>query len=261
MFKGWCSVLGIAHWRAAVLCAVSLGLAAGASGCGGSASHSGSVPGDGGGVSGGVVIRVGSQSISAAVVRHWTPIEAILSTEGYPKGPVAKGVVPDPPAYTACIGHLEALANAKPGSPKPQRVMLKRECKRQEAIVREHILSILITDLWVRGEAAAHHITASDEEARRRIRANLAAQFGNEAGFRKYLAYTGLTMGDELELYKKNLLTTKLLEKVLARPGMTARQKTRAYAEFVTRWVARTSCEPKYLVPDCKQYKGPLAPG
>jgi hypothetical protein len=212
-------------------------------------------------VSGGGVIRVGSQSISAAVVRHWTPIEAILSTEGYPKGPVAKGVVPDPPAYTACIAHLEGLAKAKPGSSTPQRAVVKGECRRQEAIVREHILNILITDLWVRGEAAAHHLVVSDDEARRRIRANLAAQFGNEAGFRKYLAYTGLTIGDELELYKKNLLTTKLLEKVLARPGMSTGEKTRAYAEFVTRWVARTSCGPKYLVPDCKQYKGPLSPG
>lgn len=42
---------------------------------------------------GGVAIRVGSQSSSVAAVRHWTPIEAILLTEGDPKAPVAAGVV------------------------------------------------------------------------------------------------------------------------------------------------------------------------
>lgn len=269
-------MFGLVCARVMVL-VVSVVAAVGVFGCGGSSgnrsgavSGGGSAAGSGAGSggpdrtaagNGGVAIRVGGQVVSAAAVRHWVPIEAILSTEGVPKGPVPPGVVPDPPAYTACIGHLEVLAAAKPGTPKQGRDALKKECEKNDASVREHILKILINDLWVRGEAAARHITVSDDEVRQRIRANLSAQFGNEAGFRKYLVYTGLTMGDELELYRKNLLSTKLLEKVLQRPGMTSQQRARAFAEFVTRWVAKTSCEPQYIVPDCKEYKGPIAPG
>jgi hypothetical protein len=212
---------------------------------------------------GGVAVRVGSRSLSVAAVEHWMPIEAVLSYEPIPKGPVAKGVIPDPPDYRACVAQLHALDfSSKIGEvAKPGRAALKKQCERRYKTVRENIITILITDLWLRGEAAAHGITVSESEARRELEHNKPLSFPNEAAFRDYLKWTGLTMADEMLLYEKNLLSLKVLRKVIQRPGLSKDQQKQAYVGFITRWVSKTSCQPGYIVPDCKQYKGPLPAG
>src|ERR1035441_10448534 len=101
--------------RVSVLCAI---VVVGLTGCGGG--------------SGGTVARVrGVGSITKAMVDHWVPIEAVLLYEEVPRSEVPVGVVPDPPAYSACIARLAKIA-PKDAAAAVVRVGLKRECREND---------------------------------------------------------------------------------------------------------------------------------
>ncbi len=228
--------------------AVLLGLA----GCGGSTNSLGS----------GVAVRIGNRTISEATVAHWTPIEAILANEVFPNKPAPKGLVPDPPNYTQCIAYQKAKAAREYSTkPKPTPTQLKQQCKADEQDTRRHILDILILYNWLLGEAEQKNLTVTDQEALESLKAHEHTQFSNSEAFHQYLSYTGLTMNDELLRFKNNLLATKILKNVIERPNQTPQQHHEAYINFFKKWINQTNCAPKYIVPDCKQYKGPLPPG
>jgi foldase protein PrsA len=219
--------------------------------CGGTA--------DGGGLSGGVIVRVGGRSVSRAALDHWVPIEAIISRVPDPQQPVARGLVPDPPAYTACVAFMRAtpprLGGAQAGSTVAQ---LKSACQKRYEDVRGHMLRILITYAWTNAEAALQGVSVSDSEMKQRFDRFKREQFPTEAMFQKFLRYTGESLADELWLTRFDLLSTKIEKKILLKGGIAG--ATKYYKEFPKRWAAKTSCSPGYIIPNCKQYKGPQPP-
>jgi foldase protein PrsA len=218
--------------------------------------------GGSGGLPAGVAVQVGTRTISEAAVAHWTPIEAILATEVFPKGPVPKGVVPDPPNYTNCISYEKQLnASHADIEPKPGVAQLKTECQKRYHATRQHILDLLILYQWMLSEAAEKHMNITDQEAIADLKEHEHSQFTSPTAFQNYLAWTGLSMADEILRFKNNLLANKILKNVIGNPRLNAEQRHRAYVGFIQKWVAKTNCNPRYIVPNCKQYKGPLPPG
>jgi hypothetical protein len=218
--------------------------------------------GSSGGLGSGVAVRIGDRTISEATVAHWTPIEAILSKEVFPSKPVPKGMAPDPPDYTDCIAYLKGKAAGEAVvSPKPTAAQLKQECRKDEVSSRQHILDILILYHWLLGEAERKGLTVTDQEAMESLKAHERTQFTSSDAFHRYLAYTGLTMSDELLRFKNNLLAAKILNHVIEREGATPQQRRHNYTKFLKYWINKTDCAPGYIVPDCRQYKGPLPPG
>jgi foldase protein PrsA len=209
-----------------------------------------------GGLPAGVAVRVGNYTVSKVAVAHWTPIEAIVSQELIPRGPVPKGMVPDPPDYSNCILYQRKLAERAPGAKHmPSLAQLKHECRKRYEAERAHILNFLIAYGWLREEAALHGLKVSDVEVRRRYKEHTRAEF-SDAAFHQYLARTGLTEADELLRVKNSLLATLVLEKVFNNQS----NPKQAYPEFLLRWVAQTHCAPNYITPNCREYKGPLSP-
>lgn len=237
----------LAGWSgSAAIFMTVLGLAC--SGCGG---------GSGGGVPSGVAVEVGSYTVSRAAVAHWTPIEAILSQELQPKGPIPRGMVPDPPGYGDCVVYQRKIAAnaAGPGAPAASPAQLKRECRKRYEGEREHILNFLIVYGWLREEAAAHGLKISDAEVNQRYEERTKAEF-TDVGFRQFLSRTGLTKADELLRFKDDMLLSAITEKVFKRQP----DQQKAYVEFLLHWSKKTSCAPGYVTPDCKEYRGPLPP-
>lgn len=232
-----------------------VGAVLGLSACGGSS-------GGAGGDSGGVAVRVGGRVISVAAVAHWVPIEAVLAfDEVFPRRSVPVGLVPDPPDYTSCIGYLQRSRSGSASGVRASRSRLKRECAERYATARQHILDILIKYEWLLGEAAERGLSMSDAEAEREMQAHERSQFSSSAAFHRYLSSTGLTMSDELLRFKNNLLARRIVSNVLDAKGLGLQQRRRAYAEFISKWVARTDCSPGYVIADCRQYKGSQPPG
>jgi len=207
------------------------------------------------------IVQVGNQAITKAALDHWTRIEAVLAYDPDPTRPVPAGVVPDPPLYTACTRYLKRV---KPAARAANITVIKRECEERYRHAREHVLNILITFRWMLQEGKKWNIYVPDRDAQRQLLEIKRAQFeGSEVKFDDYLKNTGLTLSDELLRIKENRISAELRQRL-----MTAKEASGEGMEGVEvylremprRWTAKTSCHKGYVIPECKEYKGPLPP-
>jgi len=210
----------------------------------------------GSGMPGDVVVQIGDSSISKPTLAHWTSIEGALVYENNPRQPVPKGVVPDPPGYAACIAYLEATAPKPIGSRSTlTAAQLKSRCRQKYKALQQHVLDILISSVWQDDAGAEQGITVTDKEAEQELERFKRREYPRKGEFQRFLAFSGLSVADELSRIKRNMLATRL-QRSIAKKELTVRQQ-RALAEaFTKKWTARTSCRAGYVVPGCKQYKG-----
>jgi foldase protein PrsA len=175
-----------------------------------------------GGIPGNAVVSVNGTPITTATFDHWMTVAASSSSaSAAASGQTApKAVVPDPPAYTNCIAHLEATA-PKPakGQPKPTAAALKAQCEQQYTALKQQVLAYLISASWVIKEAEERGIKVSDAEVKKQFNQIKAQQFPKEAQFQKFLASTGYTVSDLLLRVKLNSLSSKIQQKVSKEAG------------------------------------------
>jgi hypothetical protein len=226
-----------------------------------------------GGSSDETVARVaGVGTVTRGAVEHWIPIEARLAYSVVPKRPVPDGVVPVPPAYTACIAYLMTHGQKLVETgPKPTTAQLKSKCAQQYQQLKQTVLGLLITWDWTIGTGAAAGMKASDAEVRQRLE-SIAKNDLVGVPFNRYLQYTGQTLADMLLRSRVSLFEEKFRQGLVAMAkllpkGMTDQERRAAVAKLAAglpteqQWVARTSCSPGYVTSSCRQYKGPLQPG
>lgn len=182
----------------------------------------------GGGIPGNAVVSVNGTPITNSTFSHWMTVAAgSSSASAAAAGQTApKAVVPDPPAYTACIAHLEAVA-PKPakGQSKPTPAALKAQCEQQYTALKQQVLAYLISANWVIGEAAERGVKVSDAEVKKQFNQIKSQQFPKEADFQKFLASTGYTVSDLLLRVKLNTLSSKIQQKVNKEAGKKPSQK------------------------------------
>lgn len=125
-------------------------------------------------------------------------------------------------------------------------------------------LGFLITSSWILGEALERHVSVSSAEVGKRL-ANLEQKSFPKAGeLGKYLKKTKQTKADLAARVKVELLESRIAEEVTE--GKSAKQRRKAalasfQQSFQKRWKAQTTCEPAYVMEDCREYKGaPEAP-
>jgi PPIC-type PPIASE domain len=101
-----------------------------------------------------VVVRTGGHVISQAAFAH--AFAAAIKSEG------PGAVVPVPPAFTACIKHLQA----SPGSSTSTASVatLKTECQQQYDAFAKQALDPLISQQWVIGGATEEGVSVSEAE-------------------------------------------------------------------------------------------------
>jgi hypothetical protein len=119
-------------------------------------------------------------------------------------------------------------------------------------------LGFLITSQWVLGEATGRHITLSEAEVKRRFAQLVHQSFPKAGSMQKYLAKSGETEADLLARIKVELLASHIAAHVTAGKSASRRSALLAGFErnFQSHWKALTSCNPGYVMEDCKQYKG-----
>ena len=179
------------------------------------------------GIPSNAVVSVDGTPITSATFNHWMTVAASSSAASTTPGQTApKAVVPDPPAYTACIAHLEATA-PKPakGQAKPTTAALKSQCEQQYTALKQQVLAYLISANWVIKEAAERGVKVSDAEVQKQFNQIKTQQFPKEADFQKFLASTGYTVSDLLLRVKLNALSSKIQAKVSKEAGKKPSQK------------------------------------
>jgi parvulin-like peptidyl-prolyl isomerase len=209
------------RWIAA-LCAVLFALV-GLAACGG-------IPGD-------AVVQVSGKPITKTTFTHWMGVAA-AATSASPEGTPSKPVIPEPPAYTACIAHLEAT-QPKPakGAAAPTHAQLKSQCEQQYKSLQQEVLGFLISSAWVLGEGESLGVKVSDSEVKKRFAQIKEQQFPKPAEFEKFLASSGQSVSDLLLRVKLNLLSSKIQQKIIkSKANPSDAQITKYYNEHKSRF-------------------------
>jgi foldase protein PrsA len=169
----------------------------------------------GGGIPGDAVVQVNGQAISKAAFDHWIGVASAAGEATLPGQKSAKPVVPEPPAYTACIAHLQAT------EPKPVKnekakttTQLKAQCEQEYKALQQQVLGFLISSDWVIGEGEEMGVKVTDKEVVKHFNQLKKQQFPKESEYQKFLTSTGQTVSDLLLRVKLSMLSTKIQEKV-----------------------------------------------
>jgi len=112
---------------------------------------------------------------------------------------------------------------------------------------KEKALEFLITARWIEGEAAARGIHASPTEAQATYERLTHGPAG--VAFVSQLRRAGLDTADEL----LQLRLEQLAAGLRAKTG-TGRRLAAFVEAYRSRWRARTSCRPGYVVPECREH-------
>jgi Raf kinase inhibitor-like YbhB/YbcL family protein len=164
--------------------------------------------------------------------------EAVATVE---RTPITKASFEHWTSVTAALSHSKAHSRAA------------------RAALEHQVLGFLITSQWVLAEADHLGIGASEAEVRQRLHQVTGKQFPKAAQLKRYLASIGETEADLLMRVKGELLQAKISQHVTS--GKTASTEPHLLLSdfqksFEARWRARTSCDPGYVMEDCKEYKG-----
>jgi hypothetical protein len=235
-------------WASALI-AGTLGLG----GCGGTA-----------GIPRGAVAQVQGRAISKAMLDHWVSLEAVARYADRPTEPLPSGLVPDPPLYRHCIDYLR---RSRPKLIKGHRPLteaqLKASCESYDRALRDRALSVVITFQWLIGEAAKRGIRVSGQEVAQRLTRFNEEKYPGRGELQRVEGISDETLADERLRVRINMLSTRLEEQVArSGEGAAGRQRvlTRFFKEFPRKWAAKTNCRAGYIVPNCRQFKGPTPP-
>jgi hypothetical protein len=203
-----------------------------------------------------VVVRIGTTLITGAMYDHWMTIGAATVEKPKPNGSLPKPVPYEPPKFTACVARLrDKTRQATPVAP------LQAECKATYEGIQDRILSFLITGYWLRGEAAEKGLSVSVAEVKKKFDEEKRENYPTAASFRRLQEASKQTIPDLEFAIETQMLSTKLLGHFAAEHGEEKYEEAAVPGfnkSIRAKWRPRTSCQPGYVVPDCKQYKEPL---
>jgi hypothetical protein len=178
-----CSARAVGTLLAATLALGSCGGAAhGHSGPSGSTAASTAATGDATSEPDAVVATVGRDAITRAMVEH--VFAGLVKSEG------PSAVAPAPPAFTACVKHLEAAS----ASPPPNTSTLKSDCQAEYEKLQKQSLDTLISQQWVIGGAREEGVHVGRTALEHAL---LKAETGESPGqVERDLTNTGRTLAD-----------------------------------------------------------------
>jgi foldase protein PrsA len=194
------------------------------------------------GIPGNAVVKVASTPLTKTTFTHWMAVAAISGQSASP--PLAKKpAVPEPPAYAACIAHLQEVAREELAAKKiksiPTAAKLKVSCEQQYQTLKQEVLGFLISSEWILGEAAALGVHVSDAEVKKQFTKIRTQQFPTTAEFEKFLTTSGQTVSDLLLRVKLNMLSQKIQQKIAkSKVKVTQAQIQKYYNENQSRYGA-----------------------
>jgi len=204
------------------------------------------------------IVEVAGHVIAKGTFEHWMHVTASRDYELRPRHPVPSWTLPDAPQYTRCIAHLKAtagtLASAPPGTPEAS---LKKLCEQRYEELRQQVLGSLISGEWLIGEGETLGLTATQKAIEQRMERARRNGYHSEAEFQRDLSLAGETVADQL-FRSKIKVFSEAIERRYTSKGAPALQAL--ISGLPKRWAAKTSCRPGYIVPNCRQYKGPTPP-
>ena len=157
------------------------------------------------------VASVSGENITRAQFSHWLGIGASTSQpQGAPKVAYA------PPDYASCVASKRKTA-PKPakGQPTQTDAQFKTQCKQEYEGLRDQVMSFLILEQWVTGEAEDQGVKVSATESDKQFETVKKQSFPKEKDFQEFLEQSGMTLADAKFQVRFNTVYTKLREKAV----------------------------------------------
>ncbi len=174
----------------------------------------------GGGIPGNAVATVDGTAIPTSAFKHWLGV-AVYSTAQQTSA--TNQVIPEPPAYTACIARDKLLAEQEQKTPEgksrkiPGPAELKTQCETSYKNFSTEVMSFLLSSQWVIAEGKAQGVKLTDKEVHQQFLKIKTTQFTKPAEFEKFLAASHQSVSDLLLRVKLNQLSQKIQAKVAAK--------------------------------------------
>jgi foldase protein PrsA len=162
-----------------------------------------------GGVPGNAVASVDGEPIEKEDFEHWMNVAS--KSSGQPGASV-----PDAPEFTKCVANKKKTA-PKPaeGQPATTDKQYKDQCKQEYDQLRDQVLSLLTSFVWIEGEAEEMGIKVSDAEVKKSFDQQKKQSFPKDADYQKFLKDYGQTESDVMQRVKLDLLSNKIRDKVI----------------------------------------------
>jgi hypothetical protein len=201
--------------------------------------------------SSGVVARVGNTPITKVDLNHW--MSTLLGGDYFEitGATVPRGVVSEPENLSLCVAKLKTIAVGK------VKAELTHRCRQLHSLLREQAMEYLINSDVYAGEDAETGATVSNHEIQVAFASLKGEAFPTPATLQQYLAQRDWSLADEMFVVKRDLLGTRLLQKVREKLGKEASEAAldQYYKTLTAKWVAKTSCIAGYIVKGCRQYR------
>jgi hypothetical protein len=216
-------------------------------GCGGSGSGGG--PGSG-------VAAVGSRVVSLGVLEHWARVEGALANQAQLGVVNAAWVAPDPPSYKTCVTRLE-----QPGEVVSAAVVakLKGVCRESYRNDQRKALDYLLREMWYEQRASEAHLAPTSAEVEHEYEVYTRREYG-PGQLAKLLAYSGMSVANEMLRVKINMLEERLLLR-LAHQTRAAAGNAQALSALHTteasqlaRLLSETTCRAWIVIEECRGY-------
>jgi hypothetical protein len=196
-------------------------------------------------------------SIDRVTLGHWMRAlvgESVREDIGT-QGP--SGLVSEPADYSRCIDAAKLLApRSFFNQLRLTRPQLERSCHQLYRSAKAQALGYLISVRWSMVEAIQRGLSVTDGEVYEAVKRLRKRIFPTEGDLRRYLAERQWSLSDLYYQTKAELLGAKLVFV----PGQRVAFDGSFFArpiEHHLNLARRTTCEPAYVVPGCKEYQGP----
>jgi foldase protein PrsA len=162
-----------------------------------------------GGVPGNAVASVDGEAIEKEDFEHWMTVAS--KSSGQPNASV-----PDAPEFTQCVANKKKTA-PKPakGQPKTTDAQYKEQCEQEYNQLRDQVLQLLTSFVWIEGEAEDQGISVSESEVKKSFDEQKKQSFPKEADYEKFLKDYGQTEQDVMQRVRLDLLSNKIRDKVI----------------------------------------------
>ena len=166
----------------------------------------------GNGVPGDAVVSVDGSAIKTSTFDHWLSIAAHSSQA---PGATAQVTVPDAPDFKKCIASKQKTSPAPAkGQPKQTPAQFKAQCQQEYAGLRDQVLTFLIQNKWLSGEASDLGVKVSDKDVQKDFERQKKQSFPTAPQFKQFLKTSGYTMDDLLFQVRGNLYEKGIRAKV-----------------------------------------------
>jgi len=218
----------------------------------------------GGGSESLVHIQGSSATISKAMLDHWMRVTASSDFRANVGTKAPLGLVSEPANYPQCIkAAKKVIPRTYTGKLRLSDAQISRGCHQLYQTIKAEALAFLISVQWAVREGEEHGIRVSDAEVRKEFKRFGKEFYKSPAGERKYLAERHMVRADALYQLKRNILNGRLLPSFRAevkQAGGGERTFARLALANYNGMIAKTSCEPGYVVQGCKGYREPAVP-